>query len=293
MSENTATENTEVNDNVASAESANADNANVENPTSENTDNGNSAETEETPAYVIPDPDTIDFGGAPAKLVSDLAAQVVKGRISIMEMDALLERQQKDFADAKLMEYAENTDDEALKRMLESFNKAVRRMEQMKNELIAKVTEKIGGDKLSEEEIQAKKTERKDAAESINNMRKVLNDLSGMVPESHKADFELFLENVTVPGSRVSASSSSGSGTAAPKPRLNNGTVSVEKDNFANFPLAAKKLSSILGHDVFPVDLVRAWCDANSVSDWKDVPFGHSTFTYEGKSITVVKNEKK
>lgn len=278
----------QVTENVENTEN-NGENVNPA-PENENTEN---APTENVPeTYVIPDPESIDFGGAPAKLVSDLAAQVVKGIISIKEMDALLERQKTDFAEEKLINFAESTDDRDLQQLLKTFNNAVKRMETARNELIAKVTEKIGGDKLSDEEIEAKKTQRKDAADSVNNMRKVLNDLSGMVPESNKPDFDKFMEHATVPGSRVSATTS-GTGTAAPKPRLNNGTVSVGSDNFANFPLAAKKLTNILGHDVFAAQLVQAWCDANGVSDWKDTPFGVSTFDYEGQTITVVRNEKK
>lgn len=265
----------------------------TENPTGENGENVNAenqnAESAES-TYVLPSIDEIDFGNP---LLTNMSQETLTQINAIKEIDAILERQKSDFAETKLIDFAENSDDAELKSLFAQFNKQVERLEKVKADLITKVSEKIGGEKLTDEEIEAKKAERKTAVETAKLSVELLNKLieQGTAGE-HESAIKEFVSHLTIPGTR-STSTPTGTGASVPKPRLNNGSVTVKDQNHTNFPTAAKHLSSILNRDVTSVELVNAWTDSQNVGDWKDIPDGVSTFNFEGVEINVVKNPRK
>lgn len=264
---------------------------NGENVTPEN-NTGNEA-TENT--YTLPAPGSINWN-EPNGLISGLANQILIELEQIREVDILLAQQKENFKPEKLIEYAESTDDNQLKTLLATFNKAVERMEKVKKELIAAVAEKIGGEKLSDEQVEEKKTQRKTFADTIRNSRKVIESLMGgmIQDDAVKAEIEEFLNHANVPGtSAASSSTTSGATSAAPKPRLNNGTVSIGNVNHPNFGQASKAISTQLGREIPPVDLIKAWCDAAGVQNWKDIPESTHEFEFEGVPVKVVKFDKK
>lgn len=263
----------------------------TENPNGENEENV-TPEVPETPedTYTLPSISEIDFS---EPVVTTMAQQILIQYNQIREIDAVLDRQKSDFAETKLIDYAKDSDDSDIKAIYAQYENQVKRLKKITADMLNKVSEKLGGEKLSEDDIKAKQDERKTAADTTKLSLELINRLidQGMAGEKTE-DAKQFVAHISVPGMRTSKGSGS-SGTSAPKPRLNNGSVSVKDQNHAAFPMAAKHLSSILNHEVTTSDLVNAWISSQNVSDWKDIPNGLSSFTFEGTPITVLKNPKK
>lgn len=237
---------------------------------------------------------TIDDIKFSDQVFQTLATEILSKLNEIREIDALIARQKTDFSDDKMLEFAKNSDDATLQRTYETYEKQLKRLADIRAQIVSAVSEKLGAEKLSEEDIKAKREARKVKSELINSSKTVLTNLVNQGMLDAKPDEKnlanAFLENVNVPGSR--SSSKSEGGTSTPKPRLNGGMVNVGNQNHPNFGQAASHLSKLVGREVPPVELIEAWTNAANVMDWRDCP-EIVEFSFEGHDIKVVKLEKK
>ena len=263
----------------------------TENPTTENPngENGDNA-TPETPEYVMPTAETVNFG---ENLITGLSVELLKEIQKLKEIDALLDRQKSDYAETRLIDFAENSDDPEIKSAYGVYAKQVERLKKLTEDLVKKVSEKLGDEKLSEDEIDAKKETRKSIIETVKSSLTVISSFvdQGMAGDNTDAAKE-FIEHVKIPGTRASSGGSTGSGSGTPKPRLNGGSITIGNQNHKNFPAAARDVSNKLGKEVSTPELINAWVDSQNVSDWKDIP-EVSTFKYENVEISIVKYAKK
>ena len=263
---------------------------NTENPeNATNSENAPENAAPETPAFEMPTLENIDFGDP---FLTGLGTTMLTEIQSIKTIDALLERQKSDFAEEKLIDVAKDSDNAEIKAIYAQYEKTVARLKDLTTKLVGKVTEEIGADKLSEDEIKAKREERKGIIDTVKSSQKVLTHLvdQGMAGEN-KEYISAFLENLEIPGTRNVSTSGTTAASGTPKPRLNGGGVTVNGERHPNFPVAANAVGKILGKEVSTSALINAWVDSQNVSDWKEIS-ELSEFKYDTVTVHVHKMPK-
>jgi hypothetical protein len=248
-----------------------------------------------TPKFTFPkSADDVSFGDP---LFDSLGKEILNAIKEVSDTNLKLATQAENFNDDKLIADAQNeTEDKNVKIAYGRYEKLLKQIEDARQAVIESVLNKIGDQKLSEEDISALKETSKNYADIITNTAEVLSNLIPTRPtlsDEQKEFITWFVQNVNVPGGRRS-SGTSGAAKGSQKPRLNGGRIVInDGKDYPNLGQAAKAISEAADKPVSTEDLLKSWLVAAGVNDWKDTPADQEfVFTVEGQKVMIWRSSK-
>jgi hypothetical protein len=250
---------------------------------------------EVAPRFSFPkSPEEVSFGDP---LFDSLGKEILLAMTEVSNTNLKLATQAENFNDEKLIEDAKNeADDKDVKVAYGRYEKLLKQIEDARQAVIDSVLNKIGDQKLSEDEITALKDSTKNYADIITNTAEVLGNLIPTRPsltEEQKEYVTWFAQNASVPGGRKT-SGNAGTAKGSQKPRLNSGRIVInDGKDYPNLGQAAKAIQEAANQPLSTEDLLKAWLRAANVNDWKDTP-ADKEFTFEvlGQKVMIWRNSK-
>lgn len=242
--------------------------------------NGDAKATEDN-TFVIPDnPMDLKFSDEPKSMMLNMGAIELLNTINqIKGYDAQISAQDDQFGDDKLIDYAKTSDDAEITRLFNAYDKVLQRLNEQKAKLMDAVNAKLGDQKLSEDDLNAVKEQRKVAIDAAKTAVQYLNVFS----ESNKAtipvaydNLQRFLKVVKIPGTRAAGGTGTKGagtkGTGPTRPRLYGGYVSVNGKEYESFTDAAKDAKLNTDRKVSIQEIKDTWLKSCNVTAWEDTP---------------------